>query len=598
MPDNSNIPNSDLVTYSVKIDGKELAETVEVIAISIDQSVDAIAKAELVVSDNDPSGESFEQSSSSNFVPGNKVSIAIGYNSENNTVFQGIITRQSLKVGNTGTILLVECQDEAVKMTVGRKSKTYENQKDSSIMESIITGYGGLSADVSDTRTILPRQVQYYVSDWDYLVSRAQANGKLISAINGKVSVKNYDKDTSSVLIATYGDNVLAFESELNSTTQLSHVNASTWDFNTQSVISGEAKNTYAGVGNISSSELAKVVGLDSYQVQTSGYLNSDELTTWSKAQMVRSELSKITGSVKIQGSSAVLPTNFITLDGFGDRFSGVVFVSAVQHTVLDGNWLTKITFGMSPEWKTEETDVMAPPAAGLLPGIRGLYNATVKQIYDDPDRQFRIQIDVPLLDHSGRAIWARLSNFYSTSGAGAFFLPEVGDEVIVGFLNEDPRFPVILGSLYSGNKNKPYDTLSPNETNGKKAIVTKSKLQIEFDDDQKILTILTPNKNTISLNDEGRQIKIEDQSGNSIVMSESGISLKSPADINIQSDQTVNIKGTTGVNLTSDAGDVVTKGMNIKNSADMELNLESSMTATLKSGTQMTLQSAMIMIN
>ncbi len=80
-------------------------------------------------------------------------------------------------------------------------------------------------------------------------------------------------------------------------------------------------------------------------------------------------------------------------------------------------------------------------------PAVRGLINGTVKKMYDDPLGQFRVLVDVPMFNNYGEGIWARLANFYSTSGAGAFFMPEVGDEVVVGFLNEDPCSPVILES-------------------------------------------------------------------------------------------------------------------------------------------------------
>ena len=56
---------------------------------------------------------------------------------------------------------------------------------------------------------------------------------------------------------------------------------------------------------------------------------------------------------------------------------------------------------------------------------------------------------------------------------AGIFFYPEVGDEVILGFINDNPDDPIILGSLYNGNsKNPPF---SPDEDNSNKAFLTAS---------------------------------------------------------------------------------------------------------------------------
>ena len=231
-------------------------------------------------------------------------------------------------------------------------------------------------------------------------------------------------------------------------------------------MIRGEGSNDYPGPGNISSKKLADVIGLGNFDLQTSGSLESADLTNWSKAQLIKSEFSKIRGDVKFQGSNLVDPGKFITLAGVGDRFNGDHLVSGITHTIADGNWMTVVAFGLSPVWFTEEPDVMAPSASGLLPGAKGLFNATVKKMFGDPDSQYRILVDIPLFDANGAGIWARLSNFYSTSGAGAFFIPEVGDEVVVGFLNEDPRYPIILGSLYSSSKLKPFSELDPNEKN------------------------------------------------------------------------------------------------------------------------------------
>ncbi len=239
----------------------------------------------------------------------------------------------------------------------------------------------------------------------------------------------------------------------------------------------------------------------------------------------------------------------------------------------------------------------MAPPAAGLLPGIQGLYNATVKKIDTDPDSAYRILINLPLFDAAGQGLWARLSNFYSTNGAGAFFLPEIGDEVIVGFLNDDPRYPIILGSLYSANR-KPYSSLNPNEKNSHKAIVTNSKLRIDFDDENIILTVTTPGNNVIVLDDKNKQIKVSDQNGNSMLMSGTGIDIKSAKDINIEAGQSVSITGKMGVKIASSGGDVAISGLNIKENASAEYTANGGAAATVQGGASLTLKGAMVMIN
>ncbi len=289
---------------------------------------------------------------------------------------------------------------------------------------------------------------------------------------------------------------------------QLGSAKASSWDYKSQKIISAKSSDNHVGPGNLSSKILSEVIGLSDYQMQTSANLEQTDLTNWTKAQLVKSDYSKIQGEVKFQGTSKVEPGKHITLKGVGDRFNGNHLVSRVIHDISDGNWITESSIGLSATWFTEEPDVMSPPAAGLLPGVRGLFNGTVKKIHEDPENQFRILVNVPLFDNNGGGIWARLSNFYSTSGAGAFFLPEVGDEVVMGCLNEDPRSIVILGSLYSSDKNKPFKGLEPDEKNTIKAFVSKSGLNIKFDDENKVLTIATPGNNTVIFSDKDKQIR------------------------------------------------------------------------------------------
>jgi len=587
----------DIVTFAVKVGGKVIPDEFRVLSVYVEKGVNLIPTARIVLLDGEAETGKFAASSSATFVPGGQIVIEAGYDNANQVIFQGIITGQSITIDDViGSTLEVECRDQAIKMIVGRKCLTFSQQKDSDIISSII-GIYGLSSSVTATTTTWPMQVQYYVTDWDFILQRAEINGMIVTALNGKVSVFKPDANTTSVLTVTYGDNLYSFNAEMDAVSQLGNVTASAWDYTTQAIVTGQSANNVPGPGNISSKTLSQVVGAN-YQTQTTAPLQNADLTTWSQAQLIKSEYAKIQGEVQTLGTNLANPGNYITLQGLGDRFNGDHLVSKVVHDISDGNWVTEISIGLPPVWFIEEPDVIAPPASGLLPGARGLFNGTVKQMYQDPDSQYRILVNVPVFDPNGAGIWARLSNFYSTAGAGAFFLPEVGDEVVIGFLNEDPRYPVILGSMYSSSKNQPYQSLSPAEKNPLKAIVSKSGIVVQFDDENKILTIITPDKNQVVLSDKDKQITIQDDNQNSIVMSSSGITIKSPKDINIQADQKVSISGAQGVSIQSSGGDVTVSGMNISQTAQSQYSAAGNMTAKINGGTELTLQSAMIMIN
>lgn len=598
MSASTEIATGGTATFVVKVNGTAIADELSVLSVHIEKKVNRIASAKITILDGEANTGTFDASSSATFVPGAEVSIEAGYDNTNTVIFSGIIMSQTIRIDSlVGSALEVECRDKAIKMIVGRKSLTYSKQKDSDIISSIIGTYG-LSSDITATSTTWPEQVQYYVTDWDYVLALAEANGLIVTTINGKISVNPPDKSTTSVLTVTYGDNLLEFNAKLNSITQLGDVKANSWDFKTQAVVNGQATPNVTGSGNLSTKKLSEVVGLSEFQLQTSAPLETADLTNWSKAQIIKSEYAKIMGEAKFQGTNLVDPGKYMTFGGVGDRFNGDYLIGGVVHDLSAGNWVSEVTLGLSPFWFTEEPDVVAPPASGLVPGAKGLFNATVKQLYNDPDSQYRILVDVPLLDPNGAGIWARLTNFYSTSGAGAFFMPEVGDEVILGFINEDPRYPVILGSLYSSTTIKPFTGLDPNEKNSIKAIVSKSGISVQFDDENKIWTVATPNKNTIIISDKDKKITIQDENENSIVMSSSGIDMTSKNNINISADQNVTIKGTQGVKIESGAGDVSTTGLNIKENASMQYTADGGQMAQVTGGMELVLNGAMVMIN
>jgi len=593
------IKKGGLVTFVIKVGGNAIADGLRVLSVNIDKRVNRIPVARIVILDGDASTGKFPASSSDTFAPGGQISIEAGYDTNNTVIFQGIITGQSLRLDtHSSSTLEVECRDAAIKMIVGRKCLSFSQQKDSDIMSSIIGTYSGLTANVTATTTTWPEQVQYYVTDWDFILARAETNGMIVTALNGKVSVFPPGATTTSVLTAAYGSNLLGFSADMNSVNQLSSITASSWDYTGQDVTSGQASNSYAGPGNLSSETLSAVIGLPAYQLQTTAPLQDADLSNWSQAQMVKSSYSKIRGEARFQGTALPDPGTYITLQGLGDRFNGDYLVSGVVHDISNGNWITEVTVGLSPVWFIEEPDVLSPPASGLLPGARGLFNGIVKQMSQDPDTQYRILVTVPMFDQNGAGIWARLANFYSTAGAGAFFLPEVGDEVVLGFLNEDPRYPVILGSLYSSSTNQPYTGLAPDQQNTIKAIASKSGILIKFDDQNKVLTIITPAKNQVILSDQDNQITIQDDNQNSIVMSNNGITIKSGTNINIQATQNVSITGNQGITASSSGGDVAISGINVSETAQAQYSAAGNATAQINGGAELTMKAAMVMIN
>lgn len=188
-----------------------------------------------------------------------------------------------------------------------------------------------------------------------------------------------------------------------------------------------------------------------------------------------------------------------------------------------------------------QNNHIIDTPAAGLIPAIHGLQIGIIDKYEDDPDKQFRVKVKIPSIEKDG-IVWARLASIDSGNKRGIFFRPEKGDEVILGFINDDPRQAIILGSVHSEKNPLPVG-FEVTEENYKKGIVTKQGLKILFDDENKLIEISTSNSNIFRLLDKDKGIHLEDENGNTFTMDDKGFNIKSSKDIVIEG-KNITIKG------------------------------------------------------
>jgi uncharacterized protein involved in type VI secretion and phage assembly len=112
---------------------------------------------------------------------------------------------------------------------------------------------------------------------------------------------------------------------------------------------------------------------------------------------------------------------------------------------------------------------------------------------------------------------------------------------VILGFINEDPNDAIVLGMLHSSTKEAP---IKASDDNHEKGFITRSDMRIFFDDDKKSIKISTPVGKIISMDEDAKNIVIEDDHSNKITMDSSGIVLESPGNIELKASKDVNIEG------------------------------------------------------
>jgi Rhs element Vgr protein len=570
--------SADLVTHTILLEGTELSKTYQVKSIVIQNQVNRIPLAQLVLVDGEASERDFKLSNEDLLIPGKKIEIMAGYHNDEETIYKGVIIKHSIKIKNNTSLLIIECKDEAVKLTIGRQSKYFYDLKDSEAFEEIIDSYG-LSKDVEVTNFTHKELVQYNTSDWDFIISRAQTNGKLCFVENGKITISKPNLSSSPVETVTFGATLLDFDAEIDARNQFSKVSSYSWNYTDQELLEVQANDPAISLnGNLSVSDLSKTIDHKNLQLRHGGAVTEVELQDWADSKLLFQQLSKIRGRAKFQGIPAVKPNTVIALEGVGDRFNGNAYVTGVFHEITEGNWTVDAQFGTNPEWFSETFDIHTPTASGIIPSIKGLHTGVVTQLESDPNGEDRILVKIPIINKDEQGIWCRVACPDAGDKRGIFFRPEIEDEVIIGFINEDPNNAVVLGMLHSSAKQAP---ITASDDNHEKGIITRSEMKVLFDDDKKTLAIETPAGKKITLDEDQGIIQIEDENSNIITIDSNGIKMESAGDIEIKA-----------------TGDVKIEGMNVSLKASAQFKAEGSAGVEMSSGATAVLKGSIVQIN
>ena len=578
---------TDLVSMKVHLDDKAMPDDYVLESIQVTREVNRLGTARIVLSDGSPSKEKFEISAADNMAPGVPLEIKMGYHQDTASVFKGIIVKHGVRMRGQGRAQLVlTCTDSAVKLTASRKSAVYRGQTETAIWQELLEAHGltlaqdegaaaGADGAAAGAEAAAPPDlVRYYSSDWDFMLTRAEAGGQVLLVDDTEVAIAApVQADNSCGLVVTYGESMIAFDAEMDARNQLSSVSASGWGIADQKALSEASGEEAAGPnvrGYISGKELSAIMHKEPFGLMSAAPLDSADLQAWADAQLLKSRLARVCGTVRFQGNALAVPGKTIELAGLGGRFNGEVYIARVEHTLEHGNWVTEVGFGLSPRWfAAANAQAQAPAASALLPAAQGLQIGTVLQIESDPQSQLRVRVNLPMLDGDGHGVWARLGTPYATDQGGLFFMPELNDEVVVGFLGNDPRYPMVLGSLYSSTRQFTQVQDVPNTYKG---IVTKGGLTVLLEDVKKIVTVSTPGGHSVVMDDDQQSITISDYNQNTLTMSKDGVALFSKTkltitaeeDIEITATKALTMSGSSSAGLSSD-GVVTIQGSEVK---------------------------------
>lgn len=547
----------------------------DVIEIDVHEEVGHHGRLSLVVQNWDADTRAVRHSDDGPFVPGAAIAVALGYHAELVTVFDGVIASLTTHFPRGGRpVLRVEGRTRSILLDHPARSRQLSDVSDADVAAAVAADYS-LTADAADG-VVRPAVVSDRTSDWDLLKARAAVLGWVTYVRGDKLVLRPPATKDGDPIQLDYTRSVV----ELHLTQDLTHAIGTavgvSWDLDSLEATESEQGAGAAGidVGDRPAHDTA--VGdagwpLRDARVESPATTAADEADLRAVADQRDAALGHCHGRGVVHGDPALRCDAWVTLTGVGRRMSGPHYVSATRHRLSAEGYLTELQVGAPP--------ALHPPSA---PAERGLALGVVEAL-DDPESLNRVKVRLPWRADGGDGVWARLANVDAGAGFGAVVVPDVGQEVLVGFVDGDPSVPVVLGSLYNGSQQPPV-VIDP-DSNAVRAFVSPDGHTLRFEDgDAGALTLESGAGHSVVLDDaDSALVLTHKDSGNRIRLSADGIELEAA-----QGD----------ITLTSSAGSISLDSLKLEAKASGPSTIESSATFDLKASGSLGLKGSLVTIN
>jgi type VI secretion system secreted protein VgrG len=272
------------------------------------------------------------------------------------------------------------------------------------------------------------------------------------------------------------------------------------------------------------------------------------------------------------------------------------VVIISTHHTVSDPSSDSGDESWHQCSFIAMPSDAVFRPKRSLpRPTIPGTQRAVVvgpkgNEIYTDEHGRIKVQF---MWDREGKkdensTCWIRMMQQWAGPGYGAQWIPRIGHEVLVSFLEGDPDQPVVIGSLYNGANKVPFDLTGRETQSGWRTVSSKGKgkrQEFIFEDKAGSEEIyLYGQRNHRVVFDEDESIKIGKNQANSIGANQS-IEVGGNRDIKVQGNQKTSVTGSTDIESLSDVRCSAAAGTVKYSMSSGMFNLEAAMSITLKAG-------------
>ncbi len=535
MPDTSGL----LSQFYVKIDGQNASEEFmhDLVEIRVESSLHLPDIATLMI--HDAKLHWIDQSS---LAPGKTIEISAKAGQGDRPLFDGEIVELEPEFGPSIPNVVVRAFDRLHRLSHGRCVRSYLNVTDEDLVRKVAQEVG-LQVKMEPTSEVHPYVLQNNQTNLEFLRGRAAMLGYALF-VTKKTLYCEPPRAAGQPPKLEWGATLSTFQPRMTTVEQVDDVIVRGWDPVAKQEIVGRAQRGN-GVPRIGEKKSGGEVAHGAYNLPAQHLVTDQPIRNQATADRLAQAVADRTAGRFVEaegscgGNPAIIAGTSIEISAVGDRFSGTYLVTSAVHLFSAATGYST-QFSVSGHHPATLLSLLAPeqedtPIMGLLIGI-----VTDNQ---DPEEQGRVKVKYPALSGEHASTWARVVVPGGGPERGIEFLPEVNDEVLVGFEQGDVHYPYVLGGLWNGQD-------APPKKSGQ--VISGGRVE------KRIIRSRTGHMITLDDSDGGGGITIEDKNGNKIVLDTGSNALN----IEINGNVSVKAKG----NLTLEAqGQIAIKGLGVK---------------------------------
>jgi len=558
MPEKQNL----LSQIALKLDGADAPTALmdDLLDVTVENSLHLPDVATLVLHDT-----RLHWIDDASLMPGKSLQISASIERQEKPLFDGEIVEVEPDFAPSTQRLIVRAFDRLHRLARGQHVRSFINVSDDDLVTKLAQE-AGLQAKVGQANQVYSYVFQNNETNLHFLQKRAAALGYLLY-VQGKTLHCEPLQANGSPLELEWGVNLHEFHPRLSTIGQLNSVTARGWDPAQRQEIVGQAQRGQ-GAPQIGQRQNGSDLAQSAFGITAETLVASQPI----RAQALADRLAQATANRAAGrfieadglcgGTPGLVAGASVQIKAVGERFSGTYYATSTLHSYNASQGYTT-WFSVSGYHPTTLFSLLAR-AEDERPALQAQLVIGIVTDNDDPQRQGRVKVKYPSLSGDHASDWARVVTPGAGNQRGIEFLPEVNDEVLVGFEMGDIHYPYVLGGLWNGQDAPPEPGASQSGKIQKRVLRSRTGHTITLDDSDGGGGILIADKNGNQLFlDSGSNALNITVKGDASLKVQGNVNLKAQGNLNLEAQSQVQIKGQ-GITIDAGAASVTVKGSTI----------------------------------